>query len=81
MSPGMFNYPHAPEAHQTLLLTLDEVAHELRVSRRYVEQMIARGDLTAVRFGGCVRLRRADLEDFVASHTTHSPPGPETDVA
>ena len=48
------------------LLTLDEVAGALRVSRATVRRMIARGDLEAVRFGpprrgATVRVRADDL--------------------
>ena len=58
MSPGM-------NESETLLLNLDEVAGHLRVSRRYVEQMVAKGDLPVVRIGGNVRVRRADLIAYV----------------
>ncbi|HWU23904.1 MAG TPA: helix-turn-helix domain-containing protein [Nocardioides sp.] len=51
---------------ESLLLTYDEVADQLRVSRRYVEQLVARHDLPAVRIGGNVRVRRGDLEAYVA---------------
>jgi excisionase family DNA binding protein len=54
-----------PEPSDTLLLNYDEVAEHLRVSRRYVEQMVARGDLIAVRIGGNVRVRRFDLETYI----------------
>lgn len=52
---------------ESLLLTYDEVAGHLRVSRRYVEQMVARHELPAVRIGGNVRVRRADLADYVTA--------------
>lgn len=55
------------ESIETLLLNLDEVAEHLRLSRRYVEQMAARGELVTVKIGGSVRVRRADLEDYVRS--------------
>lgn len=57
--------PRMDDTNETLLLNLDEVAAHLRVSRRYVEQMAARGDLPIVRIGGNVRVRRADLVAWV----------------
>jgi excisionase family DNA binding protein len=53
---------------ETLLLTLEEAGAELRVSEDTVERMVAEGDLLAVRVGkkGRRRIRRADLERFVA---------------
>ncbi|MGA8256491.1 MAG: helix-turn-helix domain-containing protein [Nocardioides sp.] len=61
---------------KTLFLTLDEVATHLRVSRRYIEQMVAADALASVPIGGNVRVRRTDLEAYVASlaHQNHERP-------
>lgn len=49
----------------TLLLTLDEVANELRCARRSVERQIAARRLRVVHFGRSVRVARSDLEGFI----------------
>lgn len=52
-------------------LTPDEVATELRCSHDTVLRAIRRGDLTAVRYGArLVRVSRAELDAFLARHTT-----------
>lgn len=56
----------APTAPDTLLLTLDEVARELRCARRSVERQIARHRLTVVHVGRSVRVERRELERFIA---------------
>ena len=51
------------------LLTLNEVAAELRCARRSVERHIAAHEIRAVRFGRCVRVERTELARFIAGHT------------
>lgn len=53
---------------QTLLLNLEEVADQLRCTRRNVERLIADHQLPVVRFGRSVRVERAALEAFVAAN-------------
>ncbi|WP_162802203.1 helix-turn-helix domain-containing protein [Ornithinimicrobium murale] len=53
-------------AEATLLLTLDEVARELRCARRSVERQVAGDRLPVVHVGRSVRVTRHDLEVFVA---------------
>lgn len=55
--------PTAPVG--TLLLSLDEVATELRCTRRSVERQIARRLLNPVRIGRSVRVERRELERFI----------------
>lgn len=44
------------------LVTVAEVADELRVTQRYVRHLIARGELDAIRVGSrIVRIRHADV--------------------
>ena len=50
----------------TLLLTLDEVARELRCARRSVERQIARHRLAVIHVGRSVRVERSELERFIA---------------
>ena len=47
------------------LLTVPEVAAELRFTRSYVYEAVRRGDLAAVRKGKYVRVRRADLRAWL----------------
>lgn len=51
----------------TLLLTVPEVASLLRLSRAKVYELIARGDLVSVKIDGARRVRRVDLERYVAT--------------
>lgn len=54
-----------PAAGETLLLTVEETARELRIARRRIFEMIADGQLMSVKIGASRRIRRADLEKFV----------------
>jgi excisionase family DNA binding protein len=47
------------------LLTVDEAATELRVGRRTVERLTARGDLEVVRIGRRVLIRPEALRAYV----------------
>lgn len=50
------------------LLTPAQVAEELACSPDSVLRAIARGDLAALKYGRLVRVGRADLDAFIASH-------------
>lgn len=52
-----------------MLLTLNEVAAELRCARRSVERHIAAREIRTVRFSRCVRVERAELARFIDGHT------------
>jgi excisionase family DNA binding protein len=64
---------HAPAATaaDTLLLTLDEVARELRCARRSIERQIASHRLGVVHVGRSVRVERRELERFIAQMREH----------
>ncbi len=53
-------------AADTMLLTLDEVARQLRCARRSVERHVASRRLRVVHLGRSVRIERLELERFVA---------------
>ena len=53
-------------AADTLLLTLDEAARELRCARRSVERHVASHRLHVVHLGRSVRVERRELERFIA---------------
>ena len=56
-----------PSPQPTLLLNLNEVATQLRWTRRSVERQIAQRRLRAVHLGRSVRVERTELDRFVAS--------------
>ena len=55
----------------TLLLTLDEAARELRCARRSIERQIARRRLAVVHVGRSVRVERRELERFITQMRDH----------
>lgn len=56
----------ATTAADTLLLTLDEAARELRCARRSIERQVANHRLAVVHLGRSVRVERRELERFIA---------------
>jgi excisionase family DNA binding protein len=46
------------------LLTVEEVAKELRINAKTVRQYIASGELVAIIVGKGYKISRSDLEDF-----------------
>ena len=54
-----------PPASSTLLLTLDEVAEQLRCTRRTIERLVATKALPSVKIGRAVRVATRDVEDYV----------------
>lgn len=62
-----------PIAHRyERLLTPEEVASVLQIGRTRVYELLAYGDLRSVRIGKSRRIRRSDLDNFIASLTTES---------
>ncbi len=51
--------------NQTTLLKANEVAGRLAISRSLAYQLMLRGDIPTVRFGGIVRVRDCDLEEYI----------------
>jgi len=48
----------------------DEVRAILRIGRSKLYEMIAQGELPVVRIGRTIRIPRAELERWVAEHTS-----------
>jgi len=48
------------------LLTVSEVANYLRITERTVREMIDRGNIPAMKIGKAYRIKRTELEDFIA---------------
>jgi len=58
------------DTNETGYLTVGEVAASLRVSTMTVYRLINAGHLPAVRIGRSYRLRRADVDRYVAEQFT-----------
>jgi len=50
---------------QGSLLKASEVAKLFNISRSLAYQLMQRGDVPAVRFGGIVRVRASDLDEYI----------------
>ena len=57
---------------EPLLLTPDEVAEVLRISKSYLKDLKSRGDISFIKIGTNLRFRPDDLSDFVASKAKHT---------
>ncbi len=53
------------QSRQPMLMRVSEVAHELRLARSFVYELIQSGQLPVVRIGRSVRVPRAELEAWV----------------
>ena len=51
------------------LFTIQEVCQLLGVGRSWVYQRINSGQIPSVRLGGNLRIKRRDLEEYIAKHT------------
>lgn len=47
------------------VLTVNEVAERLRVTRQSVYRLLERGDLPSIKVLGAIRVRTADLDDYM----------------
>jgi excisionase family DNA binding protein len=56
----------SPEGAAPAVLTVGEACTYLRLSRATVYNLIRAGKLTHARLGKCIRLRREDLEKYIA---------------
>ena len=68
-----------PTAVQPLLLTAEEVAILLAIGRTKVFELLASGELPAIRIGRCVRISRGELQTWIdgrleAAGLTRRPP-------
>lgn len=61
------------DGHVGLLLDLDAVAAELAVSKSTAKRLVACGDLPSLLVGGARRVRRSDLEAYVARQAGEGP--------
>jgi excisionase family DNA binding protein len=64
-----------PIDQKQLLLTVEEVAGALRLSRRTVYQMVRDGELVAVKFGRRTLFRQATIDALIVAHEQPARPG------
>ena len=57
-------------SQQDDMLTVEEVAKELRVDPKTVRRWIQRGELVAIDIGREYRIRRSALDDFISRRQT-----------
>jgi len=50
------------------LLKMDDVAGKLRISKTQAYRLCQSGEMISVRFGGSVRVRPVDLDEFIRAH-------------
>ncbi len=56
----------AKSADQVAFFTVKEAARHLHLCEKQVRRLIARGDLQAYRFGAALRIKRKDVEGYIA---------------
>jgi excisionase family DNA binding protein len=56
------------DAPELKLLRGDDVAKILNVSRAFAFQLMRRGEIPTIRLGRAVRVRRQDLDNFIAKN-------------
>ena len=55
------------------LLTVQQVADQLRVSRSLIYEEIKRGNLSTKRIGRCIRIAQSDLDRYVHAPASTDP--------
>ena len=64
-----FMHVHPSEEDGQQLLTIQQVCQLLGVGRSWVYQRINSGQITSVQMGGNLRVKREDLQEYIAKHT------------
>jgi excisionase family DNA binding protein len=57
---------------QGLLLSADELAEQLRVSRSKAYQLMRCGEIPTVKMGRSVRVRQRDIDEYIQRNTYNS---------
>lgn len=52
------------------ILTANQVAEILKISKAKAYKMMQQGEITAIQFGRTTRVRQQDLEEFIRAHVT-----------
>lgn len=63
--PNNRNMPHEIDLTNKNLLTVQELANELRIGRNTAYEMVKTGLIRSVRIGKAIRVPRNALEDFL----------------
>lgn len=59
-----------PQAEQTeYLMSPEELSHLLGLGRTYTYRLLASGEIPCVRIGRLKKVRRSDVEKFIADRT------------
>jgi len=61
-----------------LLVTVPAAAEMCAISRSKMYQLVAAGEIPVARFGRCARIRRVDLEEWIAGKLDSGRPDPST---
>lgn len=67
---AVMDIPMNPPEYPNPLLDAEEVAQQLRISIALAYRLIQRGQIRSVRIGRLVRVRKNDLERFIAQQTS-----------
>lgn len=62
--------PEPPQNSFPVLLTGEDIARIMQISRAYAYRLMQDPDLPVIRIGKVVRVKPADLEKFLREHTT-----------
>jgi excisionase family DNA binding protein len=60
--------PDRPESRDLELLSIPQVCQRLAMGKSWVYRRIHEGEIPSVRLGRTIKVRRADLENFVDEH-------------
>jgi len=60
------------EPTEPTLYTVKETARHLHLCEKQVRWLISRGELRAYRFGNALRVKKEDIDAYVAAHQVHS---------
>lgn len=64
---------HATETHGNALQNVSQAAAYLSTSRRRIMELLKSGELAAVRDGGRVKIRVAELDRYIADLPSYEP--------
>ena len=64
-----FMHLQSSEEDGQQLLTIQQVCQLLGVGRSWVYQRINSGQIPSVQMGGTLRVKREDLQEYIAKHT------------
>ena len=66
---GFMHLQPSEEEDGRQLLTIQQVCQQLGVGRSWVYQRVNSGQIPSVQLGGNLRVKREDLQEYIAKHT------------